>query len=161
MSAAFTIRPATPADAEIICAHRRAMFEAMGVARERIAAMDEPFARWLAPRLARGCEAYRGWLAENAHGKVIAGAGLWLVEGPPTPSDQSAQRGYVFNVFTDPDFRRRGIARQLMNVVMAWCRTNEIHLIALHASDDGRALYASLGFEPTNEMRILLPTSNL
>lgn len=159
MTEPFTIRVAVPADVEIICAHRRAMFGAMGSARERIAAMDAPFARWLTPRLARG--EYCGWLAENAHGTVIAGVGLWLVAGPPTPSDQSLQRGYVFNVFTEPDFRRRGIARQLMNTVMAWCRANEIRVIALHASDDGRALYASLGFEPTNEMRILLPTSNL
>jgi hypothetical protein len=35
-----------------------------------------------------------------------------------------------------------------------WCRTQGFMNVTLHASDKGRPLYESLGFEPTNEMRL-------
>ena len=43
-----------------------------------------------------------------------------------------------------------------MEVALEWCRANRVRAVILHASDDGRPLYESLGFEPTNEMRISL-----
>jgi len=155
----FTIREATPNDFEIICAHRRAMFEDM----ERdtpaqIAAMDAPYRAWLADRLTSG--EYRAWFVESK-GRAVAGAGLWLLDWAPSPYDQSQHRGYVLNVYTDPGFRRRGLAKQLMETIIAWCRENQIKIVVLHASDKGRALYESLGFKQTNEMRIQLPISNL
>ena len=41
-----------------------------------------------------------------------------------------------------------------MAVMLAWCRAQGMSSLNLHASDSGRALYESLGFAPTNEMRI-------
>jgi GNAT superfamily N-acetyltransferase len=51
---------------------------------------------------------------------------------------------------------RRGLARRLMDTMLAWCRAQGMHSIYLHASDHGRPLYESLGFTATNEMRIVL-----
>jgi hypothetical protein len=39
---------------------------------------------------------------------------------------------------------------------LAWCRAHHVRAVILHASDDGRRLYESMGFHSTNEMRILL-----
>jgi hypothetical protein len=39
---------------------------------------------------------------------------------------------------------------------MEWCRANGVSAVILHASDAGRPLYASMGFEPSNEMRVIL-----
>lgn len=50
----------------------------------------------------------------------------------------------------------RGLARQLMDAALAWCSLNQVRAVILHASDDGRRLYQSMGFKPTNEMRIVL-----
>ncbi|MEW5717561.1 MAG: GNAT family N-acetyltransferase [Chloroflexota bacterium] len=151
----FAIRVATVADAPIIVAHRRAMFEDMGErAQDKLDALSAAFETWVTERLARG--EYHGWLAMDAQNQVIAGAGLWLLAWPSTPHDQSAQRGYIFNVYTQPVFRRRGLARQLMHVILDWCRAQSIRVVGLHASDDGRALYEALGFKPTNEMRLKL-----
>jgi len=59
----------------------------------------------------------------------------------------------VVNVYTEPEWRGRGIARALMKVLMEWAAGQGADRLVLHASDAGRPLYQSLGFEPTNEMR--------
>ena len=149
----FPIRESTPGDFEIICAQRRAMFEDMGRdTPEQINAMDAPYRAWLADRLTSG--EYRAWFVES-DGRVVAGAGVWLLNWPPSPYDQSPHRGYVLNVYTDPGFRRRGLAKRLMETLIAWCRNHEIKIIVLHASNEGKPIYESLGFKPTNEMRMI------
>jgi hypothetical protein len=45
-----------------------------------------------------------------------------------------------------------------MDEVLAWTRSKGIETVVLHASDDGRQLYESLGFLPTNEMRLVNAT---
>jgi len=102
-----------------------------------------------------------GWLATTADGSVAAGAGLWLMDWPPHVIGTGLRRGNIINVYTEPAHRRRGLARQLLNAALDWCRTNGVDVIILHASKEGRHLYESVGFEPTNEMRLLLnfPTS--
>jgi GNAT superfamily N-acetyltransferase len=61
------------------------------------------------------------------------------------------------NVYTEPAHRRRGLARRLMHEMLGWCRARRVARVVLHASDDGAALYASLGFlRKTNEMSLVL-----
>lgn len=38
--------------------------------------------------------------------------------------------------------------------MLAWCDTRGIRRLSLHASVEGRALYETLGFTSTNEMRL-------
>jgi hypothetical protein len=46
-----------------------------------------------------------------------------------------------------------------MQVILEWLAEQGIQRVALHTSDDGRSLYESLGFQPSNEMRLHLETS--
>ena len=46
----------------------------------------------------------------------------------------------------------------LMDEVLAWTRSNDIETLVLHASEDGRQLYEGLGFQLTNEMRLVHTT---
>ena len=62
----------------------------------------------------------------------------------------------VVNVYTERNHRRQGIARKLMELIIAWCQEEGFNSILLHASDEGKSLYDSLGFKPTNEMRLML-----
>ena len=62
-------------------------------------------------------------------------------------------------VVTVPRYRRRGIARRVMQVILEWLAEQGIQRVALHTSDDGRSLYESLGFQPSNEMRLHLENS--
>jgi GNAT superfamily N-acetyltransferase len=60
------------------------------------------------------------------------------------------------NVFTEPEYRRLGLARRLMVTMLDWLRQEKFGTVSLHASEYGRSLYESLGFEATNEMRMSL-----
>lgn len=59
-------------------------------------------------------------------------------------------------MYTEPGARRRGVAKMLMNAMIGWCRAEGFRSVWLHASDAGRPIYQSLGFEATNEMKLCL-----
>ena len=60
----------------------------------------------------------------------------------------------ILNVYTELEFRKRGIARQIMLTILAWLKQRGLRTVNLHASAEGRRLYEKLGFEATNEMRL-------
>jgi GNAT superfamily N-acetyltransferase len=98
---------------------------------------------------------FRAWLAHDSN-RVIAGGAVMITSWPAHPYDLECRRATILNVYTDPNYRRRGIARQLMRTMIDWCRQEGFARVTLHASDDGRHLYETLGFEPSNEMRLKL-----
>ena len=110
------------------------------------------------PLFARGLAdgSYRGWLAEEKDGRVVAGGGVIVLAFHSGPRDPTPQRAWIVNMYTEPEHRRQGLARRLMEKMIAWCRAQRMITVYLHASDEGRALYDSLGFTPTNEMRLHL-----
>ena len=132
MASNFTIRLATLDDTETITAHRRAMFQEMGY-------RDET-----------------AWFAVAPDASIAAGVGVWLMDWPPHMIGPGARRANILNVYTEPGSRRIGLARRLMQTALDWCRTNDIRAVISHSSDQGRAIYEALGFQPTNEMRLLL-----
>jgi GNAT superfamily N-acetyltransferase len=149
----ITIREAAPGDQATILNHRKSMFRDMreGTPQEldRMAELTRP---WLARALADG--SYRGWLAQDSSGRVVAGAGVLISPWPASPKDPCPRRAMILNVYTEPPFRKRGVARHLMRAVLAWLKDQGFHSASLHASDEGRHLYEQLGFVATNEMRL-------
>lgn len=148
----YIIRPATLADVQTINYHRCAMFAEMGVFSDEV--VLERFASWLQQAIAN--QFYFGWLVKTETGEVVAGGGLTLLSRPPTPLDLNDHSAYVYNVYTEPAHRRRGLARRLLETMHQWCRVQGLKTVALHASDFGRPLYESLGYIPTSEMRLTL-----
>jgi GNAT superfamily N-acetyltransferase len=149
------VRRATVDDLAVVLRHRRGMFEAMGYTNEAaLDAMSAASADFLRARLEDG--SYLGWLAVEPSGRVVAGGGIALLEFQPHPRDPQTRRAWIMNMYTEPDWRRLGLARRLMEEMIAWCRAEGLQSVSLHASDDGRPLYESLGFVPTNEMRLSL-----
>jgi ribosomal protein S18 acetylase RimI-like enzyme len=69
----------------------------------------------------------------------------------PSPFYPSPFRGYVYNVATDPGYRRRGYSRACMQALLNWYADRDVHLVDLRASPDGEPLYASLGFVRTKD----------
>jgi len=105
---------------------------------------------------------YVGWLASRADRPdvVVGGAGVQRRRILPHPlvvgDHRSIAHGHqaiVLNVFTEPAWRRRGLAAMLMQHVIDWARSSTIETLVLHASDEGRPLYEKLGFVQTSEMR--------
>jgi GNAT superfamily N-acetyltransferase len=157
MNEAFTIRQATLADLDTIVTHRQKMFEDMGATDQSIHAAFAPaFKSWVRERLEN--DRYHEWFVVTPAGQIIAGTGLWLMDWPPRYGDSSPFRGYILNVYTEPAFRRKGLARWLMQTVLDWCTANGVKRVTLHYSDEGKFLYESMGFEKSNEMRFNLPS---
>jgi GNAT superfamily N-acetyltransferase len=151
----ISIRAATPDDLETILYQRMAMFRAMGFREPAVLdSIRRDSIEYLRDALKQG--SYRGWFAVTASGAVAAGCGVLIAAWPGGPWDGQARRAWVLNVYSEPAYRRRGLARQLMQVAIDWARSEGFRILSLHASREGRPLYQSLGFEPTNEMRLRL-----
>ena len=116
--------------------------------------MTEAFIPWHESKMVAG--EYLGWLAMTADGTVAAGLELWLMDRPPHVIGTGLRRGNIINVYTEAAHRRRGLARLLLNTALDWCRAKRVDVVILHASKEGRQLYESAGFKPTNEMRLVL-----
>jgi GNAT superfamily N-acetyltransferase len=114
------------------------------------AALGREFERWLAEAMAR--QLYHGWMVEASQGDIAAGGGLTVVPWPPAPNDFGNRVAFIYNIYTEPPHRRRGLARRLMLTMHDWCLTQGIRTVRLHASNEGRPLYESLGYQSTNEM---------
>jgi ribosomal protein S18 acetylase RimI-like enzyme len=156
MSVQIKIRPATPDDVPELIRHRRGMYEDMGysdaAALEKMSSACRPF---MVAALANGT--LHGWLAQ-AGDRVVAGGFVLVSPWPSHPYDGKCRRATILNMYTEPEFRRQGIARRLMLTMLDWCRREGFVNVDLHASNKGRPLYESLGFIPTNEMRLDLKT---
>ena len=76
----------------------------------------------------------------------------------PSPFYPSPIRGYVYNVATVAEYRRRGYSRACMEALLTWYAARGVGLVDLRASPDGEPLYASLGFTRTSgpTMRLLI-----
>jgi GNAT superfamily N-acetyltransferase len=145
------VRTALPEDAPLVARHRAQMFAEMGKLTETAVAAFEARA---ADRLRALLEAgtYRGWLVVGPDGRAVGGAGAQLRPLLPRPEDLHGTEAIVLNVYVEPAFRRRGLARTLVGTVLAWCQGQGIRRIVLHPSAEGLPLYRSLGFAPTGEL---------
>ena len=148
----FAIRKAEPGDAGIIALHRTAMFRDMGLVStandfEELRAASES---WLASVLA--ANEYVGWFVTH-ESDIAAGGGVLIREQFPVPGCHRVGRwAHVMNVYTEPAYRRRGLARRIMRTILEWCEADQIDRVTLSASEEGRALYESLGFHQAPEM---------
>lgn len=149
------IRRASVEDLKHILHHRLAMFLEMGFHDAAVLDHVEAVSReYFSEALRIG--AYLGWLAEEPDGRVVGGGGILVAAWPGFPGDALAKRAWILNMYTEPRARQRGVARRLMQAMTDWCRSEGYGAVWLHASSAGRPLYESMGFQPTNEMRLKL-----
>ena len=112
--------------------------------------MTEHFREWVRPRLQDG--SYFGYVISDG-GAPVAGIGLMLIDWPPHPLHPTQdKRGYVLNVFVEPGYRNRGLARELMNLADAEFARRGVSYAVLHATEKGKPLYQRLGWDRTAEM---------
>lgn len=154
-SLGIKIREVGADDLEEVLRHRRLMFLDMGHPEPVLDVIVKTCRPYIQRYLADG--SYRGWFAIAPDGRVAAGVGLAitpLVSGPLAPDN--VNRAYLLNVYTYPEFRKRGLARRLTQKAIDYCRTEGFKVLWLHASKYGHPVYESMGFEATNEMKLII-----
>lgn len=139
-------------DLDLICRQREAMCRDAGRSEDALREMIPNFREWLRPRLGDG--RYFGFLVCD-EGRAVAGIGLMLLDWPPHPEhpDQD-RRGYVLNVYVEPAYRRRGLARRLMQRAHEEFARRGVRFAVLHATEAGRPVYDRLGWRGTTEMAL-------
>lgn len=77
---------------------------------------------------------------------IVACALLLVVEKPMSPAFMNGKTGTVLNVYTKPQCRHHGYAKELMNMLLEDAATMGLCVVELKATEDGYSLYKSIGF---------------
>lgn len=85
------------------------------------------------------------WIAVD-NGKIIGTSGMSFVEKPPYFGCSSGKIGLLSSMFTNPDYRRQGIAKELLHRVVEDARNYGCGIVQITASDMGVKLYTAYGF---------------
>ena len=85
------------------------------------------------------------WLAVDAD-KIIGTSGMSFVEKPPYFGCPSGRIGLLSSMYTDPRYRRMGIAKELLTRVVDEAREYGCGTVQITASDMGVLLYTDFGF---------------
>jgi GNAT superfamily N-acetyltransferase len=101
-------------------------------------------------------EYFISWIAIQEN-EIIATSGLVFYEVPPLFENISGREAYLMNMYTLPNYRRKGIGTELLKRVIEEARKREIRKVRLVTSEDGKYLYKKNGFKfNKNEMCLLL-----
>jgi GNAT superfamily N-acetyltransferase len=150
---ALTIRRAGLSDLETLVHQRRAMWMDLGVRdQERLESADKSYRRWIKARLKN--RTLFAWLVQDRGGRIAGGGCLWLHPIQPNPRRSFMLQPYLLSMFTEPDFRRRGVASMVVSKAIEWSKKQGYGRLMLHASDMGRKVYSKFGFRRTWEMRL-------
>ncbi len=90
-------------------------------------------------------------LAEMDH-TVVSTAFLAISEKPANPAFITGKTGTLLNVFTYPEYRRKGFSTQVISQIIEEAKLSGVSSIDLSASPEGKSLYEQLGFtEPKSK----------
>ncbi|NHK31226.1 MAG: GNAT family N-acetyltransferase [Asgard group archaeon] len=86
------------------------------------------------------------WFAES-NNEIIATSGLSFLQRPPHFSNLTGKFAYIMNMYTKPEWRRKGIGAALFEKLLEEIKNRGIHAINLHATPSGKPLYEKFGFK--------------
>ena len=98
---------------------------------------------------------YEKALADDSHLAIlvmdgdsfIGAGGVSFYEVMPTYHNPSGKKAYIMNMYTNPNYRRQGIAFKTLDMLVQACKSRGITQISLEATDMGRPLYEKYGFK--------------
>ena len=105
-----------------------------------IPALNDYYARHMADGT------FVSWLAMDDE-KIVGTSGMSFVEKPPYFSCPSGKIGLLSSMFTDPGYRRMGIAKELLSKVVNEAKDYGCGCVQITALDMGVLLYTDFGFK--------------
>jgi GNAT superfamily N-acetyltransferase len=153
----FRARLARKTDVPELVRLRSVMFESMNVDTFQTA-WREPCRAHLEERLGDGT--LIGEVVDRPDATGLAASALAeLSRKIPAPSRPTGLSAYLASVSTDLAWRRRGMARAAVSLLLDELRARGVQRVELHSTPGGETLYRSLGFLPRvggKEMRLVL-----
>ena len=146
MSSSYTVREAGPDDIPVLTELRWLMCVEQDVAppgtRE---AYEAALLEFLRATMADGrC---RSWLARDEGGDAVGAVTLWSFPLLPRPGVSRQLHGWVSNLFTLPEHRRRGIATLLLRTAAAEAAARGVTHLLLDPAPGTEPVYAGVGYE--------------
>ncbi len=99
-------------------------------------------------------KSYVSWLAID-EGKIVGTSGLSFSIVPPSFGNPTGKEAYIMNMYTIPEYRRKGIAEHLFDRILVEAKDRGTGKIRLHATPMGRSLYLKNDFEERNDEMVL------
>lgn len=88
-------------------------------------------------------------------GKAIGCASLSYINLMPTYDHPTGKRAHLMNVYTNKDYRRQGIGKKMVELLIDEAKSKGCTEISLDATELGRFLYTQLGFTANNNGMVL------
>lgn len=83
--------------------------------------------------------------------KAVGCATICYLTVVPTFSHPTGKRAHIMNVYTRAEYRRQGAARLMLSALIDEAKRRGVTYISLDATESGKPLYRSLGFEASGE----------
>jgi Predicted acetyltransferase involved in intracellular survival and related acetyltransferases len=108
-------------------------------------------------------EYYKNCFKEDSHvaylvfanEELVGTGGISFFKVMPTYHNPSGKKAYIMNMFTKPEFRRKGIANKTLCLLVEEAKRRGIQHISLEATEMGRPLYQKYGFINMQDEMIL------
>jgi len=90
------------------------------------------------------------WVVEDG-AEIVATAAIVFYQFPPTYTNKTGWKGYITNMYTADNYRKRGIATDLLEKLVEEAKLRKVKKLWLGASFLGRPVYERFGFKDTGE----------
>ena len=87
--------------------------------------------------------------------KVVGCATISYINIMPTFDHPTGNRAHLMNVYTNKNYRRQGIAKQMVSKLIEEAKTKGVTEISLDATEAGYPLYKNIGFTENKEAMVL------
>lgn len=102
---------------------------------------------------------YKNALTDGSHtaylvfdeGMLVGAGGVSYYRVMPTCHNASGNKAYIMNMYTNPDYRRMGVAYNTLKLLVEDAKSRGITAISLEATEMGRPLYEKFGFLRMND----------
>ena len=142
-------------DVDLLAEHRKRMWLAIHPElKKEIRATEAGTRNWIREQLSK--KSLVCLIVRSRDGRVAGSGCIWLREEQPRPTNMRLLVPYLMSMYTEKQFRRKGVAKLIVKSALKWSREHGYDRVILHASKEGRPVYEGLGFTQTNEMRLNL-----
>ena len=83
--------------------------------------------------------------------KFVGAGGISYFKVMPTYHNPTGRKAYIMNMYTKPEYRRKGIAFKTLGLLVQDAKKRGITAIFLEATTMGRPLYEKYGFRAMND----------